>query len=333
MSSINLKVISFNVSGAGDLRNTAVKFESSTNQKVSTQAQAILTPGANVDEIYGSQMESYFTKLIELEQPDVLCLQELPRLSNLNKFEHAKLETVLKNHEYTLCLKQDTAIAYKTEKFDLVNEGSTVGSQSSAYFADLKEKESGDVLRFVSDHPEYSDTGAATLKNNVEFVDNFPVVSPFERLWKKIVALFQKRSPNSIPNEDPISIIYGMDGNATRKIPGEAEKPEEIRTEWQPERLDIFSERKFVTDLSNNNPTLAFKAPQKIDHIFAKAIMPQTITMKHKVVAELNDPDMLTSPEILPASDHLPVIYEITVTPQESFKSLISACFRSIFKK
>jgi len=312
-SRVSFKVLSFNVSGAPDLQRTADKFQSSTNASVVKDVAVILKGDKSVrEQKYRDLMDVYMSRLLE-ESPDLLCLQELTKAKFLKESEHAGIPSLLKSKNYTLLSVGDSAVAYKTNKFSLLASGPAGDPSAAAYFSDLKFNEGRFTVRVVSDHPDFGQTGTASLSTNIKSVDLKPI-SCTQSLLNKVMAFIKK------PKTDPADlIVYGLDANAIKKIKNEKkdEKSEE-RKEWNPERvgsldrIGLFEENDYQTDPKDENPTTDLHGKkQKIDHIFVKPVSCSVDSIKSIVREGLNDESILDNPTVLPASDHLPVFYEI----------------------
>ncbi|NGX31044.1 MAG: hypothetical protein K940chlam8_00403 [Chlamydiae bacterium] len=334
---LNLRVVSFNISGIGDLARTAEKFQKSTKiGKIATQivqstVKDMTDYSVAMRDYYRFLMTPFLEKLITEMRPDVFCLQELCKARFVNESEHQIFVDIFQKHGYSLCWEGDTAVVYRNKRFDLVKKAATTDPSEPAYYADLHLKRENRVVRFVSDHPSYSSGSESTsLTGNIKQINLDEINSPFMRLMQKVKSLISSffggnkaAGPESMATA-PELIIYGLDANATRVM-------DDKTKEWQPERLQAFENAGFEANLEDNAPTLKYKVSQKVDHIYAKILSGGTLKMVHHIIKGLNDEGILDNPDVLPASDHLPLIYDITYSSEESFSSLIRVCFKSIF--
>ena len=306
-SRVSFKVLSFNVSGAPDLQRTADKFQSSTNASVVKDVAVILKGDKSVrEQKYRDLMDVYMSRLLE-ESPDLLCLQELTKAKFLKESEHAGIPSLLKSKNYTLLSVGDSAVAYKTNKFSLLASGPAGDPSAAAYFSDLKFNEGRFTVRVVSDHPDFGQTGTASLSTNIKSVDLKPV-SFTQSILNRVMGFIKK------PKTDPADlIVYGLDANGTKRIKDEETKDPGESREWQPERTELFEKNGYLTDPKDENPTIKFHEKQKIDHIFVKPISCSLQSIKSIVKEGLNNESILDDPQVLPASDHLPVFYEIEI--------------------
>jgi len=304
---ISFKVLSFNVSGAPDLQRTADKFQSSANTAVAKEASLILKGDKSTcQQRYKELIGAYMNRLLE-ESPDLLCLQELTKAKFLNESEHADIPSLLESRKYTLLSIGDSAVAFKTNKFKLLASGTIGDPSAAAYFSDLKFNESNLTVRVVSDHPDFGQTGVLSLGTNIKSVDLKPV-SFTQSILNRVMGFIKK------PKTDPADlIVYGLDANGTKRIKDEETKDPGESREWQPERTELFEKNGYLTDPKDENPTIKFHEKQKIDHIFVKPISCSLQSIKSIVKEGLNNESILDDPQVLPASDHLPVFYEIEI--------------------
>ena len=313
MLSVNLKILTFNVSGCPDLIETASKLKNAKSTSIQEKIRTIdglpTFVGDDHIKIYKDMMEPYFLKLLQEQRPDVLCLQEMSKKASLDKSEHQCIQKVLEEKGYELSLKQDATVAYKKNRFELIKDGVT-REQDYAQYADLRMIPENIIIRVVSDHPPFSQDGSGILKENLNSVD-IKKDTFFQGLWQTMLSVFKK-------NTSPSLIIYGLDANATRENKNKA-------LEWQPERLEIFYKNGYKTDEDDNNPTYKYQeTAQKIDHIFFKALKGNLTKFKSEIDIELNGEKILEEPQEFPVSDHLPVIYNIEYgPPKTTFYSIV----------
>jgi hypothetical protein len=138
MSSLSLKVISWNVGGLVD---TMRLMKLAKTQELITDQQAINSYNEKITKAFENH-------LIYGKDADIFCLQEFyPK----NK-DKAELVKKFEGLGFTLLGRGDLAIAFKTDRFILGETDVTSSDSSGVLYALLQDKISGIDICVVSDH-------------------------------------------------------------------------------------------------------------------------------------------------------------------------------------
>ncbi|MCE5316913.1 MAG: ankyrin repeat domain-containing protein [Parachlamydia sp.] len=341
-----LKVVSFNVGSAEDWHNLYARSkwkekagrDFTPSQDLREQLDALFDfkqaegiTKEQVTQAVASKIDNHLGKLLKEFQPDIVCLQELYyRDKDGVKSAHYPIREFLENRGYALTEDsrpghEDRAIAYKKATFDCVRTG-TLFSETiyePAYFADLKHRVTGIMIRAVSDHVRGFNS-IAQKKHAQKSGPKLPLPQRFEERRK-----YHERRPQSAEGdcaldsslqalhelkECPDVVIYGLDANSTSK-----HSSTDPKERLHPKRVRLFDMYHYTTDATNQNATLIDAndlRPKKYDYIFARCFNSQLkVTITDQLIPGINQPALLQSPgEIL--SDHLPVLSQVTILRQ-----------------
>lgn len=248
-----------------------------------------------------------FQAIFDSFDPHLLCLQELT-----SGPEHDVIIDKVKKLGYILLRENGLAIAYKQERFSLLNHAIVDSIENGALYADLRERRTGKIVRVVSDHlfgfnvekyrkgkeveasealTRLTKLGDVALSCNLEAIDLEP----------KRCSFFFCGSDNR-----PDLVIYGLDANVTAPY---IDTPSQVHAK----RLIPFLERGYSCDMQDHLPTILDTndaKSHKYDYIFCKALKGR-LSIVDRQIDHVNDPRFLANPTYC-MSDHLPVLATIS---------------------
>lgn len=336
-----LRVITFNVAGARD-----------------TQRLIKLAGKGDVDEStagawYQDRVkEGVIDGKIYSHEADILCLQEL----HGDAPEKAELNKRITDAGFTILGQGDLAIAYKTNRFTLIN-GKYGYTEGEAFYAHLRDKITQQVICVVTDHVTGFDsrlqkiyTQALRPQINVDGINPF-TKKPWQGVEKKGVEGEKKKEPATgdkklalslqAIGQDADLIVYGLDANTTAKyIPD---------PRLHPKRLKQFFDAGYICDTADKAPTIVdhnldqrhvckdkvpttevqlcgrynqeANVPMKFDYVFVKP----RAGLEISITSQALGPSPLEFAKLL--SDHRPVYAEIRLPSRGIVYRFFSAIF------
>ena len=285
--SIEIRGLSFNIAGSGDMRHQLAKKYPGTSFR-----------DDEVENRYKTLTAQTFEKIVREFTPAFMCLQEITRA------EHSFLIEFLQNKGYTIVQKYGTAVCFQEAQFTCLGSEMTLNNDEGALYADLQLKGTKKILRVVSSHlpgfnvskfeqsPQTAELGDRALQQQLA------TVNATKKVFDRLFACFKE-------TYTPDLILYGLDANSTAAF---------LSEKVHPERLAPLFTHGFTPDTSDTKATIiddSTNHPYRYDYLFCKCVK-GSATIQNCEIAGINDPSMLGNPDSA-MSDHLPVLSRIFV--------------------